>query len=197
MTNNQPAARERQVLWQPWSDPGMEHLHLLEDAEGVRADGLSILQEGDAVIRLRYRIRCTTSYEVREARVVLLEPEERSIILRAHADGTWTDGDGRPLPTLEGCVDIDINASPFTNTLPIRRLRLEPGQSAEILVAYITVPALEVYPAPQRYTCLSVESDHSVYRYEGLGTNFTADVRVDEDGLVVEYPELCRRLWSM
>ncbi len=196
MTNSQPAERERQVLWQPWNDLGMEHLYLHEDAEGVHADGLSILHEGDAVIRLRYQIRCTASYGVREARVVLLEPEERSVILQAHADGTWTAGDGRSLPALEGCIDIDINASPFTNTLPIRRLRLAPGQSAELLVAYITVPALEVYPAPQRYTCLSVERDQSVYRYEGLGTNFRAEVRVDMDGLVVEYPELCRRLWS-
>jgi uncharacterized protein len=196
MATGQSTILERDVLWQPWSDPGIEHLHLVEDNGSVHADGLVIFGRDDRVFRLQYEVRCTSNYEVRETRVALLGTPHRSIELFTDGGGTWTGRDGLPLPALDGCTEVDISESPFTNTLPIRRLRLASGQSAEILVAYVTVPDLDVYPAKQRYTFLGVESNLGVYRYEGLGTEFTADVRVDGDGLVVEYPELCRRLWS-
>jgi uncharacterized protein len=196
MASGQSTIVEREVLWQPWSDPGIEHLRLVEDGGSVRADGLSIVGRDGSVFRLQYEVHCTGNYEVRETRVALLGAPHRSIELFADGSGTWTGAEGRPLPELRGCTEVDISESPFTNTLPIRRLRLAPGQSAEILVAYVTVPDLDVYPARQRYTFLSAEDNLGVYRYEGLSTNFTADVRVDGDGLVVEYPDLCRRLWS-
>ena len=79
--------------------------------------------------------------------------------------------------------------TPFTNTLPIRRLGLKAGQAAEIKVAYVTVPTLALHAAPQRYTRLA----DTRWRFEGLETNFTADLTVDEDGFVVEYPGLFQR----
>ena len=80
--------------------------------------------------------------------------------------------------------------------LPIRRLALAEGASAEILAAYVPLPA-EVTgpfvpkPAPQRYTCL--EQDR-LYRYEGLFRGFSAELRVDAHGLVLDYPETFQRV---
>jgi hypothetical protein len=93
---------------------------------------------------------------------------------------------------LQGCLDIDIAACAFTNTLPIRRLALEVGQSAEIQVAYLHIPDLRVERVPQRYTRVAPQR----YRYEGLSTGFVAEITVDEDGLVIDYPQLCRRVLS-
>jgi len=90
-------------------------------------------------------------------------------------------------------LDIDISHTPFTNTLPIHRLALTPGESADLLVAYITVPDLSVRPVQQRYTCLSHTTSGGVYRYEGLESNFTADLLVDAQGLVVDYPGIWKR----
>jgi len=92
------------------------------------------------------------------------------------------------MAVLAGCIDVDFTASPFTNTLPIRRLGLGVGQSARLRVVYIRVPALEIRPATQTYTRL----DATHYRYES-GT-FRADLPVDEDGLVLDYPGLWRRI---
>jgi uncharacterized protein len=85
-------------------------------------------------------------------------------------------------------VDVDINRSPLTNTLPIRRL----GVSAprEIDVAYVSVPELTVRPVRRRYTLLP--GDQPVYRYES--GSFSADLPVDGDGLVLDYPGLWRRI---
>ncbi len=89
----------------------------------------------------------------------------------------------------------------FTNTLPIRRLGLQPGESAELSVAYIDVPTLGVTPARQRYGCLARSAEEGRYRYESLPSaalpgGFTDDLLVDADGLVVDYPKLFRRQWT-
>jgi uncharacterized protein len=96
-----------------------------------------------------------------------------------------------PLPQLAGAIDIDISITPFTNTLPIRRLRLQTGQSQEILVAYVQLPGLAVTTDRQRYTCR--EPDRR-YRYESLDGDFTREIEVDGHGLVVTYPGLFRRV---
>jgi hypothetical protein len=58
------------------------------------------------------------------------------------------------LHDLNGAIDIDLSISPFTNTLPIRRMDLAPGNSADIVAAYIRVPELTATRDPQRYTCI-------------------------------------------
>ena len=104
-----------------------------------------------------------------------------------HGDGAghWND------PLIEGCIDVDIQASPFTNTIAIRRLGLSPDQSAEIRAAFIEVPGFTAKPAPQRYKC---RTPHR-YRYEGLDTDFTAVLIVDDEGLVVDYTGWFKRVW--
>ena len=91
---------------------------------------------------------------------------------------------------------MDISVTPFTNTLPIRRLRLGPGGSADLEVAYVDVPGMQVEPTRQRYTCLQSGEHGGLYRYEdkGLFHGFTADLPVDAGGLGLDYPGLFRRM---
>ena len=98
---------------------------------------------------------------------------------------------------LKGCLDVDISATPFTNTLPIRRLALQPGSSATLSMVYIAVPRMQVEVTQQRYTCLEVAPSGGRYRFESLRngvSSFTAELPVDRDGLVVDYPGLFRRV---
>ena len=67
------------------------------------------------------------------------------VCLRADGAGNWTDADGTPLPALQGCVDVDLSGSPFTNTLPIRRLGDNLRARQEIRVTYIDLPKLDGY----------------------------------------------------
>ncbi len=148
-------------------------------------------------IRLHYEVRCDSLYRSIMARVNLFTPTPHSLLLTLDADGFWrTDKADMPLAKLQGCLDIDISVTPFTNTLPIRRLGLQPGESAEIKVAYIAIPTLQISAAQQRYTCLAHSPDYSLYRFESLADNFSADIQVDAAGLVVEYPGLFRRVWA-
>ena len=88
-----------------------------------------------------------------------------------------------------GCTDIDISCTPFTNTLPIRRLNLKIGESAEIQVLHVDCPQIRFEVSRQRYERLS----ESQYRFTSLENDFTAIITVDENGFVTDYPELFER----
>lgn len=192
---------EREVIWVAWEGPGLEHLRLALREEGPVAEGLVIGLEEDRPFRVNYEIHCDARWRVRELRVGIPVSDRPSIDLLADGEGRWKTRSGHAVPELEGCVDVDISATPFTNTLPIRRLELEPGESAELRVAYVDVPELAIGPARQRYECLEERASGGLYRFETppietLPSGFTAQLPVDVDGLVIDYPGLFRRAWS-
>jgi hypothetical protein len=194
-STTEPVNRQVVWQWQPRDEPGIEHLRLHQEQDRVIADGMIIGIANEEPFRLQYAVQCDAGYRFQAAKLRLLAPVDRTLHLSCDEHGAWIDGSGREIAPLQGSVDIDIETSPFTNTLPIRRLALHQGQSAEIQVAYITIPELSVRPERQRYTCLAVTNEDRVYRYESLASGFTAEVRVDADGLVVDYPGLFRRVW--
>jgi hypothetical protein len=142
--------------------------------------------------RLAYEVRCDAYWRVRYAQVGV-PGQPPKVELLSDGEGTWARPNGRAVAYLEGCEYVDISETPFTNTLPIRRLGLAPGESAEIAVAYFDEAELQPWPEPQRYTRLETESEGEVYSFLSLDGGFTADLPVDSDGLVLDYPGLFRR----
>ena len=176
--------------WQDWAGKSLEHLVLREGPEGIVAEAALLAEEGGAVFAARYRIVCDPIWQVRCATIGLIG-DDRAIALRSDGAGRWRDSAGQSLPQLDGAIDIDISVTPFTNTLPIRRLDLKEDQSAEIVTVYVRLPELTVTTDPQRYTCLERGRR---YRFESLDSDFMREIEVDGHGLVVDYPGLFRRL---
>jgi hypothetical protein len=187
---------EREVIWAPWEGPGLEHLRLVTSDGGIVANGLVIGLEGGKPFRVGYEIHCDGRWRVREVRAAAPDSERPVLELLADGKGRWKRRGGEPVPELDGCIDVDISATPFTNTLPIRRLGLEPGESEELAVTYIRVPELLVGAERQRYGCLDARGSGGLYRFEALPGGFTAELPVDADGLVLDYHGLFRRAWS-
>jgi hypothetical protein len=144
----------------------------------------------DGIIAAQYSIVCDTGWRVLRLEVSLAG-ENRRLELSSNGAGRWTDPSGAPRPDLAGAIDVDLSATPFTNTLPIRRLGLRGGQVETIRVVYVRFPGLEVTLERQRYTCLEPGRR---YRYESVDSDFTREIEVDPDGLVVTYPGLFRRV---
>jgi hypothetical protein len=175
--------------WSDWNATGFEHLVLAHGSAAITADGI-VLSGGDQLFAARYRVTCDLAWRVRSAEVELIGSPGR-LQLSADGQGHWLDASANPLPELDGAIDIDLSISPFTNTLPIRRLDLQSGQSVDIVAAYIRVPELTVTRDPQRYIC---RQRRAQFRYESLDSDFASDIETDQDGLVVTYAGLFRRI---
>ena len=157
----------------------MERARLTAGPDGVLADSDLLTPEN---VHAHFRIRCDAQWRTRHVEVTVLGEPHRTLRLEADGEGHWVDR-----PELDGCIDVDIYPSPFTNSLPIRRL----GVAAETTAAWVQIPELTVEPLHQRYTPLGGKR----WRYEALSLgSFSTELEVDDDGLVLDYPELARRL---
>jgi hypothetical protein len=161
---------------------------------GIIADSLVLGIREAVPFRLWYQVRMDRAWNVRECLLQTGREKGQTIHLHTDGQGHWTNAEGVAYSHLDGCLDLDISCTPFTNTLPIRRLALTPGESADLLVAYIAIPELSIRPMQQRYTCLSRTASGGIYRYENMESNFTADLPVDAQGLVVDYPGIWKRV---
>lgn len=170
------------ITWLGLDEPGTERLTLAAGESGVSA--ASEVRTADRV--LSYSAALTPGWVFRTLDV--RTDDGVRVQVTHEPDGPWRV-DGVARADLAPAIDIDLAFSPFTNTLPIRRLALEVGASADIVVAYIARD-LTVTPAPQRYTRVG----DARYLYESLDIDFREVITVDADGLVVDYPELFRRV---
>ncbi|WP_051371490.1 putative glycolipid-binding domain-containing protein [Mesorhizobium loti] len=175
------------VRWREREGPGLEHLVLRERAGEVLADSV-VICSGQTSFAVRYRIECDANWRARSVTVDMIGSGQ-TLILVSDREGHWIR-DGLAVPELDGVVDPDLTVTPFTNTLPIRRLRLSTGQSADITTAFIRLPALTVVANPQRYTCLE---EGRRYLYESRASDFRRELEIDADGLVVTYPDFWQR----
>lgn len=180
----------RILRWEWINGGGLEHLHLRITDTAIEANGAMLGTLDAQRFALTYRIVCTPGWTVREAEIDTVA-EGRHRVVSFDGAGTWRDGRGQTLDALNGCVDLDLMGSPFTNTLPINRLKLGLEEARLLRTAYITVPDLTLRADRQRYTCLEPGKR---YRYDGLDTKFTAVLTVDHDGLVIDYEGLFRRV---
>ncbi len=140
----------------------------------------------EKIYKVEYQIKVNPNWET-----VFLEIKSQHSDLRDHfvlesdGAGNWILN-GKKADQFEGCIDIDIPLTPFTNTLPVNRLKLATNDKRQIRVIYIDVLERQLKPLHQKYTRLS----DTEYLYENVPNDFEAKIEVDELGLVVDYPGL-------
>jgi uncharacterized protein len=189
-----PENLDRTVCWTPVGGAGFEHLQLRAEEGGFVARSIVLGIDEETPFRLQYKIRTDPDWRTRKLWVRAATPVgESALALRSDGHGNWRNEDGTEMPELKGCIDVDITATPFTNTLPINRLRLTPGQSADLRMVYVTAPSLELSVSAQRY---SGRSDSQIF-FESPAHDFTAVLPIDDAGLVLDYPQLFTRAYPL
>ncbi len=175
--------------WWRHDIPGDEACTLREGADGWQIYGVALLAHEGKPCRLEYVIECDPGWITRSA-VVTGFVGDQTIDNRITRDseGRWLQN-GCECDILAGCVDIDLNFSPSTNLLPIRRCGLAIGESVVVRAAWLRFPGFTMEPLEQRYTRL----EEGLYRYESGGGRFTSTITVDDVGLVIAYGEFWSR----
>ena len=199
------------LFWARRDTAGAEHV-LVDAQAGLYARGTALAVD-PIPYNARYELRTgpdwvTTALEVSTegagwSRTLRLDSEDGrwrlSTAERGDLDAALTASGhaGAGLPGTEdpdllyGAFDVDLTGSPLTNTLPIRRLGLlkaEPGVAHRVSVAWVLLPSLEVVQADQIYTALGDG------RVRFANETFSADLAVDDEGFIVEYPGLAERV---
>ena len=187
MSERRPPARS--FRWRRLDLPGSETAHLRQVQKGWALSGEAVAEHENGRFEVSYSILCDTEWRTQFVRVERRHAGESLARTFVVLNARWTSGDHRELPALEGCLDVDLAFTPATNTLPIRRLNLEIGQSANVAAAWLSFPDLEIDRLEQVYT----REDEQTYRYESDGGAFVRRVTVDDIGFVVEYPGLWTR----
>lgn len=175
--------------WIPETGMGAEHLVVNAGPDRVTGEAVVVGTRFGTPYGAHYRVEMAPDWSVR--RVMAALTDGRTLVVSADGNGHWRDIDDKPLDALDGCIDVDISATAFTNTLPIRRLGLTKGERREIRVAYLALPALTIEPVDQAYTCIEVRRR---YLYEGLFRQFQAELTIDTNWLVEDYPSLFKRI---
>lgn len=165
-----------EVLWRWLDREGHESAQLRDHT----LRGAAAIKNGEDVCGLAYTIECDEQWRTVRAEVNGFVGDQQIAVSIEAADGRWMMN-GTHVPDVEGCIDVDLNFSPSTNLLPIRRLDLAVGQTATVRAAWLRFPTFTLEPIDQTYH----RTGERTYQYKSA--SFTAEITVNEAGLVVEY----------
>lgn len=178
----------RTILWRDLDLRGHEACRLYGLENEWRLEGTAVFIHEGRACRLSYLIACDSGWNTLSGTVSgWVGNDLVNIELSVDEQRRWKMN-GVSQAQVDGCVDLDLNFSPSTNLLPIRRLNLEVGQSAEVKAAWLRFPSFKLEPFSQVYTRLG----EFKYRYSSRDGEFVADLTVDDVG----FPTVYAGLWE-
>jgi len=182
----------KSILWQGGELSLWEVCRLYQSDEENRLTGTVVGKLDGQLLEARYDVKCTRHWHTKEVSVELRqESNTLNRSFRVEPTGQWIELEGKDdLRHLQGIIDIDIQISPSTNTLPIKRLNLRIGASARVTAAWLKFPDLQVERQEQRYTRVADKR----YAFESGGGQFRAEIEVDDFGLVRKYGNFWRAI---
>jgi hypothetical protein len=180
------------LFWRRIDIEGLERLTLTVGPSGVQAAS-TVIGVTDGGFRLDHAWQLTADWRAVSLRVDRWGAEDRRV-LTLERDGQGWRVNGERRTDLDGTAEPDLSATPFCNTLPIRRLLASGEASVTVDVAYVSAKDLKVARSRQRYE----RQGPGRIRYVDLGLfrGFVAELKVDDRMLVVSYEGLFERVAS-
>ncbi len=174
----------------------LEAARVVLGERGLRATGsiISAAQDDVEAFSASYSLATDELGVVQRLTVRITRAQgEQHVTLTRSEEGIWLvdHGEGAERSNFGGAVDVDLAFSPLFNALPVRRLGLHRGAPKdELSVVFVVLPSLEVCRVAQTYRTVAVGNPAVV---SISSDSFEAELTVDADGLVLEYPGLARR----
>ncbi|NZA26465.1 putative glycolipid-binding domain-containing protein [Luteimonas sp. SJ-92] len=179
------SARFQTRKWRRLDEPGLEVLHVRLEPDGILACS-TVVHAGAEAFGMSYLWRLDRDWRTRRLELRLSGPSAETLRIE-RCDGSW-QVNGRRRPDLAECEEIDLSATPFCNTLALRRLR----GTGELTTLYVDLPSLQLSPSRQRYTALG--GNRWKYTDLGIAKGFEANLDVDDEGLILAYEGLFETL---
>lgn len=173
---------------------GFEVTWFAVNAAGIVIDGTTTAVEDGEAWTVEYAIRLDRTWHTQWARV-----RTRSVAgqwtteLAVAEPGRWMV-DGRPAPQLDGCLDVDLEASAMTNAFPVHRVALEVGAEVAAPAAYVRVRPAAVERLEQTYVRRADRHGRRRYDYAAPALGFACRLEYDRHGLLLDYPGIARRV---
>ena len=173
---------------------GFESVFLRIEETGYRFDGTTAAIENGQVWAVRYSIALDERWTTTTAQVWSWSASgEREVRLESDGLGHWKV-DGARAPEVDGCLDVDLESSAFTNAFPVHRLNARVGQSLDAPAVYIRALDLHVERLEQSYMRIDDDGGRRRYNYQSPAFGFECRLVYDASGLVVDYPGIATRV---
>lgn len=176
---------DTQILWRRLDHPGHESARIFFQDDSWSFQGTAVFSHEQLPCRLDYQVICDSRWHTQSARVAGWVGNRLIEIAIAVSDNQHWSLNEKEIPELAGCVDLDLNFSPSTNLLPIRRLNLHVGQEAEARAAWLRFPSFKLEPLVQVYR----RTGETTYRYASGGDEFVTELTVNPVGFVIKYTD--------
>lgn len=121
---------DRTILWGRLDRVGHESARLSAERDGWRLEGSYVFADEARPCRLNYVVLCDARWNTTAVNVDGWIGERVVALEIAILPSARWQVNGVDVPAVAGCIDIDLNWSPATNLLPIRRLELGLGEQA-------------------------------------------------------------------
>ncbi len=170
-----------EARWTTWAGEHGEVLSLAWDNEAWTATG-SVEREN-----VQYVIRLSPMWQVRQM-ILFRDLTEPDLWLGTDGRGRWGEMNGAHRTDLDGAYDVAMQCTPFTHTLPIRRIPLPVGGAVEMSVLDIDVETLGVVPVEKTYQRVAE------LRWAATVAGSTIEFDVDEFGVPTDLEGQYRRI---
>ena len=161
--------------WNRADGAGGEELTLRWENEGWTAHGELSAE------RVTYVVRLSPTWQVRQF-LLFRDVADPDLWLGTDGGGRWGEVNGAHRPDLDGCTELYLATTPFSLTIPIRRLQVAVGEGFEVRAASVDVDTLGVVPVRHRYR----HSSEHTWQLDTAEAELTFDV--DQYGLPNDVP---------
>ena len=177
------------IVWEGLTARSIECLAWQVHGEAIAFNGHLTGVSADLPFAINYSVKTDLQWITKQVTVNDLLHPGNSIDLKADGKGKWLRNDEN-FSNADGCLDIDLSFSAFTNTLPIKRINWNAGTAHHIQVLYIDIPDIKVSRTEQFYECLGENN----FLFKAT-TAFQAEIKVDANGMVEHYPGIAKRIF--
>ncbi|MDQ0352322.1 hypothetical protein J2R98_002166 [Alkalibacillus filiformis] len=178
------------VVWNNEELYGYEYLKLGSTPEKLVVQSTVFYVDNSYAHYLNYNVELNEHWLTKKFSINV--ENTGSLELHTDGEGNWFNNGGEIIDKLEGAIDIDISATPFSNTLPINRINWSINQIEHFHMVYISTPSLETKKVPQSYQYIRKEGELRYFKYRCY--DYETIICVDSNGLVVDYPNTFSRV---